>query len=151
MKHERPAAKEPFPALHNHPCAFCGRKPAEGFASVTQGGKTLWFCHGDDADPNELTCYERGQRTAREGPLSSSVDVSLDATAFGQPLVVDHLPDGFVPMDAVVVVKGLDADGGTAVFECSTTTLSTWEALGMVIACGDSLRAALRDAGQEDS
>lgn len=67
----------------------------------------------------------------------------MDATAFGQPLIVDHLPEGFVPMDVVVVVKGLLSDGKTGVFECSTDTLSTWEALGMVISCGDALRRAL--------
>lgn len=67
----------------------------------------------------------------------------MDATAFGQPLVTTHLPDGFVPVDVLVVVKGLDPDGDTAVFECSTDTLSTWEALGMATACADSLRRAL--------
>jgi hypothetical protein len=67
----------------------------------------------------------------------------VDATAFGQPLDAGHLPEGFVPLEAVVVVKGLTADGQTAVFECATDGLSTWEALGMTTACSDALRRAL--------
>lgn len=69
----------------------------------------------------------------------------MDSTAFGQPLVTDHLPDGFVPLEAVVMVKGLDPNGDTAVFECATDGMSTWEALGMVTACADALRRALSD------
>lgn len=71
----------------------------------------------------------------------------MDATAFGQPLITTHLPEGFVPMDVLVSVKGLDPNGETAVYECSTDTLSTWEALGMAITCGDALRRALGGEG----
>ncbi len=67
----------------------------------------------------------------------------MEAHAFGQKLVTNHLPEGFVPLDVVVVVKGFSAEGEPEVYECSTDTLSTWEALGMIISCGDSLRKAL--------
>lgn len=69
--------------------------------------------------------------------------MSLDATAFGQPLNVDHLPDGFVPLEAVVVVKGLDSDGDNVVYRCATDGLSTWEALGMAVTLVDNLRHGL--------
>lgn len=70
----------------------------------------------------------------------------MDATAFGQPLVIDHLPEGFVPLEAVVVVKGLAPDGTLGVFQCATDGLTSWEALDMVIACADAFRAAIRNA-----
>lgn len=73
----------------------------------------------------------------------------MDATAFGQPLVVDHLPDDFIPTDAVVVVKGM-TEAGPAYFECATNGITTTEALGMVIACSDALRERLKGTGQDD-
>lgn len=40
-------------------CAWCGKK-ATGLASITLGGVTRRYCHGDDdAEP---TCYETSQR-----------------------------------------------------------------------------------------
>lgn len=38
------------------PCMYCGLNPAEGYACVTQGDVTSWYCHGDD---DGVSCYER--------------------------------------------------------------------------------------------
>jgi len=51
--------------LHDHPCALCGRQPAEGFSSTydREHGER-WFCHGDDPRPGEtLTCFEKAAQT----------------------------------------------------------------------------------------
>lgn len=58
--------------MHSHPCYICGRKPAEGYASVYQDGKERWFCHGDDDPPERMTCYERAQGEARLHALRSA-------------------------------------------------------------------------------
>lgn len=68
----------------------------------------------------------------------------VDSTAFGQPLVDDHLPDDFLPMDVVAIVKGMRSDGSIEAYECASEGLSTWEALGLVISCSNSLEDALR-------
>jgi len=36
-------------------CYRCGKDPAEGYAAITVGGVTKWYCHGDD---DEVSCYE---------------------------------------------------------------------------------------------
>lgn len=34
---------------------YCGKNPAEGYASIYKDGVEKWYCHGDD----DFTCYER--------------------------------------------------------------------------------------------
>jgi hypothetical protein len=40
-------------------CHYCGKEPADGFASVWSAATgERWYCHGDDTD-EPLTCYEK--------------------------------------------------------------------------------------------
>ncbi len=34
-------------------CAACGKDPADGYASVWQGGQEHWYCHADEGE----SCY----------------------------------------------------------------------------------------------
>ena len=37
-------------------CGICGKNPAEGLASIEEGGVETYYCHGDEQD--DLTCYQ---------------------------------------------------------------------------------------------
>lgn len=52
-------------------------------------------------------------------------------TALGLDLA-DQLPDDWTPLEAVVIVKALDADGDVAMFHTATPALNSYEALGML-------------------
>lgn len=54
------------------------------------------------------------------------------------------LPEGWVPVDVVSVVKCLDEDGDTALCVRTSGTLSTWEIIGMLTAANDASREALQ-------
>lgn len=47
-------------------CGYCG-EPCEGYASITIGGETRWYHHGDggpqlfDGDASVGSCYEAAQ------------------------------------------------------------------------------------------
>lgn len=57
------------------------------------------------------------------------------------------MPDGFVPLQAVLVVEGLDEDGDQALLAFGTEGLPTWTAIGMATYAADRLRRGLqRDA-----
>jgi hypothetical protein len=48
--------------LHSHPCGLCGRRPAEGFASIGDH----WYCHPD----NGPSCYVQMQHLLAFGDRS---------------------------------------------------------------------------------
>ena len=54
-----------------------------------------------------------------------------------------RLPAGATPLEAMVLAKCLDEEGELVLYECKTTGLTRWEALGMVTTAGDSLRRGL--------
>lgn len=59
------------------------------------------------------------------------------------------LPDGFVPVEAVIVLTGIDADGDEAVHSRATSGLMTYAAIGLLAVTSDRLRAALLDGDDE--
>lgn len=56
------------------------------------------------------------------------------------------LPDGWMPLEAISVVKCLDDEGSVVLYLAGTETLSTWEAMGMLQAALDVNRDTLRGA-----
>lgn len=56
------------------------------------------------------------------------------------------LPAGCTAVEAVLLVKVLDADGGVGLVERTSRGLSSWEALGMAVTFADSMRGQLRDS-----
>ncbi len=56
------------------------------------------------------------------------------------------LPEGSVPLEAVVLVKFLSAEGTVRYGELSTPSLTTVEALGMITTAQDTMRARLMTA-----
>lgn len=55
------------------------------------------------------------------------------------------LPDGATALEAVVLVKVIDADGHVGLVERSSKGLTLWEALGMAVTFADSTRDQLRE------
>jgi len=53
------------------------------------------------------------------------------------------MPDGFVPMEAVLLLQGLNADGDDDVVLRATTGMSSYTAIGLLEHCKDVLRHAL--------
>lgn len=53
------------------------------------------------------------------------------------------IPDGFVPLEAVVVMTGLDEDGDEVVVSRATPSLSTYAAVGLLTVTADKLRHSL--------
>jgi hypothetical protein len=62
---------------------------------------------------------------------------------------VNPAADIAAPMEAVVVVKFLDSEGAPNYIACSTASLLTVEAIGMVTYALDFLRSSVQD-GEED-
>lgn len=56
----------------------------------------------------------------------------------------DDIPDDWTPLEAVEVVKCLDAEGNVALVSRATSGVTAWEALGMLIAAADGNRDELR-------
>ncbi len=56
---------------------------------------------------------------------------------------VPDLPEGFTPLEALISIKGLDADGNVMLVERITDGIASWEALGMATTMADSLRQRL--------
>lgn len=59
------------------------------------------------------------------------------------------LPDGFVPVEAVVVLTGMDADGDEVVHSRATPGLMTYAAIGLLTVTSDRLRSALLEEDDE--
>lgn len=60
-------------------------------------------------------------------------------------LASDAMPEGWVPLEAVCVVKCLDEDGETALLVRTTEGLRVWDATGMLVLGLD----VQRDRGRE--
>lgn len=54
------------------------------------------------------------------------------------------LPEGYTPLEVVVAVKCLTADGRVALVNRFSRNVTTWEAVGMAVSLADSLRAQLQ-------
>ena len=61
----------------------------------------------------------------------------------------DVLPEGAIPLEAVVVVKYLDKKGSVDVWHTATPELNIWEAVGMVRAASLQLDRGLRGEVEE--
>lgn len=53
------------------------------------------------------------------------------------------IPEGFTPLEAVVVIKCLDEDGELALSVRTTSGLTSWESVGMLIAASDQARSQI--------
>lgn len=56
------------------------------------------------------------------------------------------LPDGFTPVEAVVVITGIDAAGEPEEIARATTGLRSFAAVGLLITTADKLRHGLLEA-----
>jgi hypothetical protein len=54
------------------------------------------------------------------------------------------LPDGWIPVDVVSVVKCLDSEGNVQIAMRQSGGLNTWEAIGMLTAACDAARGSLQ-------
>lgn len=54
------------------------------------------------------------------------------------------IPDGFVPLQAVLVIEGLDVDGEQTLIALATEGTTTWTAIGMATFAADRLRIGLQ-------
>jgi len=74
-----------------------------------------------------------------------------DMVRFDLEYVKGCLSDGWMPLEAVIVLKGMNGtDGEVELFHTATKGLTSWEAMGMLECARDQLRDAMRgidDAG----
>ncbi len=59
-------------------------------------------------------------------------------------LEAEPMPDGWTPLEAVVVMKCLDETGEVALLTRSTEALRSWDAVGMLTAALDTQRDDVR-------
>ena len=60
----------------------------------------------------------------------------------------DDVPEGWTPLEAVVVIKCLSGDGSVALHETATPSVNGWEAAGMLLWALDGTRDDLRNASE---
>jgi hypothetical protein len=60
---------------------------------------------------------------------------------YGVP--IPDLPDGYIALDALVLVKAITPDGDIRYLESRSQALTPVEALGMLVTGGDTFRANL--------
>jgi hypothetical protein len=65
-------------------------------------------------------------------------------------LECDDLPDSYIPLEAAVVFKCLNASGGVALVTRATPGLSLWDEVGMLTAGMDIARADCVDCFGDD-
>ncbi|MER5350596.1 hypothetical protein ABT093_09720 [Kitasatospora sp. NPDC002551] len=58
--------------------------------------------------------------------------------------MADALPEGCIPLGITGIIKALDADGDTVIVTYRQPGITAWEALGMLIAAADDMRASLQ-------
>lgn len=63
---------------------------------------------------------------------------------FGMPTQID-LPENATPLEAVAVVKYIDADGIVGLSLITTSNLTSWECVGMLRAAETSMNWHLQD------
>ena len=61
-----------------------------------------------------------------------------------QGLTFSEWPEGFTPLEGIITIKGLNAEGRVILCWRHTEGLSAWEALGMVSSLQDDLRHILQ-------
>lgn len=76
-----------------------------------------------------------------------------DTPVYG--LEADALPDAWTPLEAFVVLKCLDDEGGVALVMRATKGLRLWDSVGMLTAALDVQREGMRadfvdDEGEDD-
>jgi hypothetical protein len=59
--------------------------------------------------------------------------------------MMTDLPDGWIALETVTIIKALDEEGSVRLWHSATDGLNTWEAAGMCIRTLDVLRKALAD------
>lgn len=68
-----------------------------------------------------------------------------DTIRFDLEYVKGEMTDGWMPLEAVIVLKGISgADGVVELFHTATKGLTSWEAMGMLECAHDQLRDAMR-------
>ena len=60
------------------------------------------------------------------------------------------LPEGYVPLEAAVVLKCLDEDGDTVLLTRTTSTLALWDRIGMLTCALDTDRETMRNGFEPD-
>jgi hypothetical protein len=58
-------------------------------------------------------------------------------------LDMEGLPEGCVAVDAIIVLKTINADGGGSLFVRQTPNLQPWDAVGMIDAVRDIKKASV--------
>lgn len=64
--------------------------------------------------------------------------------------LADVLPDGYIALGFAVSVKALDDEGDIVIVNTRSDDLTAWEALGMLTAATDDLRAKLQQTEGDD-
>lgn len=59
------------------------------------------------------------------------------------------LPEGFTPLEGIVVLKGFDSDGDVAIQARATENLSTWESMGMLLYVKDVIHKGWQSPAEE--
>lgn len=78
------------------------------------------------------SCNDFGQIDELKEKMNLKIDYSHD------------LPEGWIPVDVVSVVKCLDEEGNSQLCVRQSGGLSTWESIGMFTAALDAARGALQ-------
>lgn len=65
-------------------------------------------------------------------------------------LKTTELQEGYVPLEAVAIIKCLDQNGQPTLVMETTDSLSSWEALGMLTAAARTMSDHLQDGFIED-
>ncbi len=68
---------------------------------------------------------------------------------FDLEYVKGEMSDDWMPLEAVIVLKGMSGqDGAVELFHTATKGLTSWEAMGMLECARDQLRDAMRGGGE---
>jgi hypothetical protein len=63
----------------------------------------------------------------------------------------NEIPEGWAPLEAVVVIKSLDSDGVVRLQQTATESVSAWEVAGMLIWALDGTRDEMRGDTTDDA
>jgi hypothetical protein len=64
--------------------------------------------------------------------------------------LADPVPEGCVPLEAIVLVKMIDEEGKPDIFMTATPGLTTWEGLGLVTAAQFRMNAGMNGLLDDD-
>lgn len=88
-----------------------------------------------------MACTVRPADRPRPDPLQAMSVYNLD---------IEPLPEATTPLEAVVVIKVLDADGEVSLWVRTTAGLNGWERLGMLEIAAHSAKCALQGGFEPD-